>query len=116
MTNIQLKTLAELKENLHISHSQITTYLNCPLRYMFTYVQGLKPKHINAALPFGRGIHKSLEYFYRTCMEKNEAPDVRILEELFADAFSDDRKRPPRRQPADKLGYFFFHGDETSCL
>ena len=32
-------------QTLHISHSQMFTYLNCGLKFWFAYVQGLPTEH-----------------------------------------------------------------------
>jgi len=46
-----------------LSHSSISMYQECPLRYKFKYVDNLpeKPKHF---FSFGQSMHKSLEFFY----------------------------------------------------
>jgi len=86
--NAQIISLAQLKEDLHVSYSQIFTYLHCPLKYHFHYVQAIPPERIGVALPFGSAIHTALEVFYRTHMEKREIAKVKKLEEMFADTFT----------------------------
>ena len=86
--NAQVISLAQLKEELHVSYSQIFTYLHCSLKYQFQYVQAIPPERIGVALPFGTAIHAALEMFYRTHMEKREITDVKTLEEMFADTFT----------------------------
>ncbi|QTA82357.1 PD-(D/E)XK endonuclease-like domain-containing protein [Desulfonema limicola] len=88
MTNIQLKTLAELKESLHISYSQLNTYMSCSLKYYFRYVQGRPAERISSALPFGRAIHSGIEHFYITYKRRQEKSDVKTVQELFADIFT----------------------------
>jgi putative RecB family exonuclease len=89
MANSKLITLAQLKEEqLHISYSQIFTYVHCPLKYRFRYVEARPPERISVALPFGTAIHAALELFYRTYMDKQEITDVKMLEKLFADTFT----------------------------
>ncbi|QTA82721.1 PD-(D/E)XK endonuclease-like domain-containing protein [Desulfonema limicola] len=90
MTNIQLQTLAQLKENLHISYSQISCYMNCPLKYMFRYVKGFPPERVSSALIFGKSIHTGIEHFYITYKRKQEKADVNTVQELFADVFSSE--------------------------
>ena len=43
----------EFRDSLHISHSQIFTYLACSLKYQFQYVERRQPERISIALPFG---------------------------------------------------------------
>ena len=56
---------AEEPEQLHISYSQLRTYLTCPQRYLYQYVQGVAWERRSAALPFGKAIHKAVEEFYK---------------------------------------------------
>jgi len=88
MTNIQLQTLAQLKENLHISYSQISCYINCPLKFYFRYVKGIPNENISSALPFGKAIHSGIEHFYITYKRKQENVNIKTVEELFADVFT----------------------------
>jgi len=46
-----------------LSHSSITMYQECPLRYKLKYVDNVpeKPKHF---FSFGQSMHKALEFFY----------------------------------------------------
>jgi putative RecB family exonuclease len=89
MTKTQLQTLAEMKEHLHISHSQIFSYLNCPLKYMFQYVQGRPPERVSVALPFGTAIHAGLEFYYQSHMTQRKIAKPSVVEECFADSFSE---------------------------
>ncbi len=52
----------------HLSYSRIATYINCPLRYKFIYVDKLPVKE-RSYFSFGSSIHKVLEVFYHP--EKN---------------------------------------------
>ena len=52
----QTAELRSLKESLHISPSQVRTYLSCPLKYRFSYVEQRQPERISMALPFGSSI------------------------------------------------------------
>jgi len=84
------QALQEFKSELHISHSQIFTYLNCSLKYRFMYCEGRPPEHISVALPFGSAIHMSLERYYRSLKDKGIHEPLSILEELFEDSLSYD--------------------------
>ena len=84
------RALQEFKSELHISHSQIFTYLNCSLKYRFMYCEGRPPEHISVALPFGSAIHLSLERYYRSLKDKGILAPLNILEEMFEDSLSYD--------------------------
>jgi len=79
------QALQEFKQELHISHSQIFTYLNCSLKYRFMYVEQRPAERVSIALTFGSAIHSSIERFYRTLMEKSVLEPLGVLQELFAD-------------------------------
>ena len=84
------QALREFKSELHISHSQIFTYLNCSLKYRFLYCVGRPSENISVALPFGSAIHLSLERFFMTLKDKGVLAPLNILEELFEDSLSYD--------------------------
>ena len=80
--------LRQLQSELHISASQIFTYLGCSLKYMFQYVQKTTPQHLSIALPFGKAIHQAIEKYYRSIMDTGEGAPVEIMQELFAESVS----------------------------
>lgn len=53
----------------HLSYSQISLYLECPLLYKLRYVEGEKGEAVPAALVFGSAIHKALAGFYTDVMD-----------------------------------------------
>lgn len=48
----------------HLSYTQINTYLQCPQKYKFQYIDKLPWPFTPAALTFGSAIHAALERFY----------------------------------------------------
>lgn len=58
----------EKNTEFHLSYSRIATYINCPLRYKFIYIDKL-PTKVRSYFSFGGSIHKVLEIFYHP--EKN---------------------------------------------
>jgi putative RecB family exonuclease len=77
------EVLQEMKNELHISHSQIFTYLNCSLKYRFMYVEARPPERVSIALPFGKSIHASLERQYRVIKEKGAREPLGVLLNYF---------------------------------
>src|SRR2546428_6392411 len=55
----------EMRQQPHVSFSQIDLYLRCPLKYKFTYVDRLAPEFVPAALAFGSGIHGAAAFLFR---------------------------------------------------
>jgi RecB family exonuclease len=47
----------------HLSYSKISTYLKCPMRYKFIYVDNLETV-VRSYFSFGNSIHKVLEEFF----------------------------------------------------
>lgn len=68
---------------MYLSFSKISTYLKCPERYKFIYVEGL-PTSVRSYFSFGNSIHKALEDFYKedARLIKNKSPSVYLLELL----------------------------------
>ncbi|MFC1608097.1 RecB family exonuclease [Candidatus Latescibacterota bacterium] len=64
----------------HISYTQINTYLSCPLKYSFQYVEKIPWPFKPEALVFGSAIHHSLEHYYTGKKEGRNVP----LKEMLA--------------------------------
>ena len=77
------EALQEMKNELHVSHSQIFTYLNCSLKYRFMYVEARPPERVSIALPFGTAIHASLERYYRTMKERGVREPLGVILNYF---------------------------------
>ncbi len=56
----------DFDRHLHISHSQLKTYLTCSQKHHFQYVRGLPWEFIPDYFPFGKAIHDAAKAFYRT--------------------------------------------------
>lgn len=80
--------LKELTEDLHVSHSQIFTYLACSLKYRFHYLEQRPYERISINLPFGSAIHKSIERYYRSVNNTNTVESLSHLQELFEDSIN----------------------------
>jgi putative RecB family exonuclease len=77
------QALKSFKTELHISHSQVFSYLACPLKYRFSYVEERQPERIGIALPFGSAIHKAVEKFWCGVRDGAKEP-FSVLEDIFA--------------------------------
>ena len=65
--------ITELRRGLHISPSQVSTYLRCPRQHRYRYVDGLEPEHKSANLILGSAVHAGVATWYRA-LEKGEDP------------------------------------------
>jgi putative RecB family exonuclease len=61
---MQKSSLPVLREQLHVSVSQVKTYLRCPRQYELRYVRGVKPAFVPVALAFGSAFHAALSFWY----------------------------------------------------
>lgn len=71
-----------------LSISRISTYLGCPLKYRFQYVDELPRPWRAAAMAFGTSVHAAIEWFHRERME-GKTPTIEQAIEMFgADWFA----------------------------
>ena len=67
------------KKRDYISHSAISTYQQCPLRYRFKYVDGIPERFVSSNLIFGGAIHSALEFHFTELLCGNEPPSQDLL-------------------------------------
>jgi hypothetical protein len=49
-------------EGIKISYSRLSSYLSCPQKHYFSYIESLRPKGVVRPLSFGSDFHKLLQY------------------------------------------------------
>jgi RecB family exonuclease len=76
------------REDRHYSVSQIQTYLGCPLKYRFQYLDHLPKAFRPAALAFGGSIHSAIEWFHRARLEGHVPELGAVLNVFEADWFA----------------------------
>jgi putative RecB family exonuclease len=89
----------------HFSYSQLNTYLTCPLRYCFQYVELIPPPFTSSALVFGQAIHEAVGTFYQ--------------EHLIGESLRPDQMLDVYRQAwlsRDGAEIRFFNGDNEESL
>src|SRR5271157_5486360 len=57
------------KEEPHLSYSQINTYMTCPLKYRFSYIDRPVPDFTPSALHFGHAVHSCIQAFLQSSLE-----------------------------------------------
>ena len=87
------QALQQLQEDLHISYSQVFSYLSCSLKYQFMYVEKRPHERLSVALPFGSSIHKSMERYYNSIKNNGNSDSLDVLEELFEEHIRMDLER-----------------------
>ena len=73
--------------HLHVSYSQLNSFLKCPQRYLFQYVRGMPWEFIPEYLPFGRSIHDAGKIFYRTLKETGQRISLDELIDHFKESW-----------------------------
>jgi CRISPR/Cas system-associated exonuclease Cas4 (RecB family) len=66
----------------HLSTSQIQSYLNCPLKYRFYYIDKLPVPFKPSGLAFGSVIHSSLDWLHKN-LQKGKKPKLEELWHIF---------------------------------
>jgi len=85
MKREQAQKLKDFRAELHISHSQIFTYLNCSLKYYFGYVEGRIPERRPAPLLLGSALHAGIGRYYWSLREYGEPEPLSLLQDLAED-------------------------------
>ena len=85
----------EFANHLHISHSQLDTFLNCPRKYRYQYVLGAPWEHLPASLAFGRAIHAAIAHYYRHVKHFGEPLPLGVLKGCFHGEFKEALSQGP---------------------
>jgi putative RecB family exonuclease len=108
------QALQDFQSELHISYSQIFTYLACSLKYQFQYVEQRPHERVSIALMFGSAIHSAIERYYRS-LKENGVPDLLWqIQDFFQDHLNADlnsrdipilyKKETPDRESTIQMG------------
>jgi CRISPR/Cas system-associated exonuclease Cas4 (RecB family) len=94
-------------DGLHISVSQIRTYLNCSRLYELRYVRRATPAFKPTAFAFGTAFHAALAQFYVALKEDGTPPPLGLVTYAFCDAWereleSDIPLQADEDEPDDK--------------
>jgi CRISPR/Cas system-associated exonuclease Cas4 (RecB family) len=82
-----------MREGLHVSVSQIKTYLRCPRQFWFRYVTGAQPEGTPWALLFGAAFHAALATLYNAVKDAKALPPLVQLVEAFTKNWEHNRSR-----------------------
>ena len=85
----------EFQNHLHLSHSQLDTFLNCPQRYRYQYVVGAPWEHLPASLAFGRAIHAAVAHYYRHVKHFGVPLPLGVLKGCFDGEFKEALAQGP---------------------
>jgi len=89
----------------HLSYSQLSTYLTCPLRYKLQYVDLIPAAFTASSLVFGQAIHEAVGAFYQEhLVGESLRPDQMV--DVYRQAW----------QSRDGAEIRFFNGDSEGTL
>ena len=78
----------EYRKELHVSKSQIRTFLMCPQKYCYQYVLGKEWESKPVALAFGSAIHGAVADFYISLANGGKPLSVKDIQESFMNAWT----------------------------
>ena len=90
LAEVSLNWKEDLAKVLHISFSQLSTYLICPMRFSHQYVWGTQPESKPSALVFGKAIHRAVEAYYGNLKETGEIIPAERMEAVFKETIRDE--------------------------
>ncbi|MCX7406595.1 MAG: PD-(D/E)XK nuclease family protein [Planctomycetales bacterium] len=83
---------AEISETLtgrsYLSWSAISTYLRCPLKYEFHYLDQFPEEFVSSNLIFGSAIHSALEAYFNEHLASGRVLGVERLLEVYHEEWS----------------------------
>lgn len=92
-SSVSKSTNEQIREGLHISYSQISTYMLCSQKFKFQYVMGMQPAFISSALPFGSAIHHALAFLFSSIQTTDTVPTEQDLMEVFSNRWEHEQKK-----------------------
>jgi len=83
-----VQSLEDFKNELHISYSQIFTFLSCSAKYLFQYVEHRPYERTSINLFLGSALHTAIARTLRTLKEQQVLEPFALISELFEDSIS----------------------------
>lgn len=72
----------------YLSWSAVSTYLRCPLRYRFRYLDNVPEEFLSANLVFGSAIHAAVEMYFREQLAGGPPPGLDALLATYHESWS----------------------------
>src|SRR5438034_7591329 len=87
------------------SISQIQTYLLCPLKYRFTYIDRIPKPWRSASLSFGSSVHAALEWFHKERLAGRNPSSPEVLAVFEGDWYAQNLEPLvfPEKESKDEL-------------
>lgn len=103
---LPLALAATPKVRDYVSWSAISTYLQCPLRYRFRYVDQLSEEFVNGTLVFGQAIHAALEAYFRQYLATGNGLGLDAMLAAYHESWSQRELDQVRFGASDDLASF----------
>ena len=68
------------QDHNHLSYSQINSFMTCPLKYRFHYIDRLEEQFTSSALLFGSGIHAGIQAYLQSILEADPLRPDQLLD------------------------------------
>src|SRR6266446_5519735 len=78
----------DMEPSRTISVSQVNTYLGCPLKYRFQYVDKIPRPWRVAAMAFGSSVHAAVEWFHKERLAGRSPELTQVLQVFDADWYA----------------------------
>jgi CRISPR/Cas system-associated exonuclease Cas4 (RecB family) len=89
--------LTQFRDEPHVSHSQLSTYMMCSLKYQFQYLLRQPWEFVPAALAFGSAIHGAVTTYYRALKARGEKPPLEEVQQTFQESWRKETSTRPVR-------------------
>ncbi len=94
-------TMGQIAETItgrdYLSHSQISAYQSCPLKWWFSYVAQARPEFISAAMLFGSSIHSAVQRHLEALIAHDQPPTLDELMTAYRDHWQAESNSIPVR-------------------
>lgn len=109
MELIKTTPRGEMDVELHISYSQLNTFLTCSFKYAHRYVWGTPPESRPAALLLGLATHRAVETYYRQFQDAGEIIAAEQMATVFLESIQHELE-------ASKVELIFKNGEDLESL
>jgi len=73
------------------SHSKLSTFEKCPLKYKYKYIDKIKPEFkISIEAHLGKSVHDTLECIYNSVINKNQTPTVEKIIDYYTEKWTEN--------------------------
>jgi len=79
----------------YLTHSELSTFQSCPLKWHFQYVEHAKSERTSAAMLLGTSVHAAIQHHLEAVMAADEAPSLNQLVQIYRDTWEEESAGTP---------------------